>query len=79
MKAPMALVVAILMALVVSQAGFASNVGNPTYQPIDPSYELNPSSENAVNYEDDTPEGKSKVRGAKKQCGSKDKDCKDGE
>jgi hypothetical protein len=74
MKAPLALIFAALLALILSPSSIASNVTGKSYQP-DASSVLDPGLEGSVIYEDDTPEGASKVRKAKKRCGPKDKDC----
>lgn len=74
MKAPTALIVAAILALVLNQAAIASTVTGKPYPP-DASSHLFPDSSDGVAYEDDSAEGASKVRNPKKRCGSKDKDC----
>ena len=75
MKGPIALIFSVMLVLMLSQASFASNVGSPAYQPDGQSIRLDPSLEDPVNHDGSTAEGRSKVRGANKGCGPKDKDC----
>ena len=77
MKAPMALIFSVMLALVLSQVSFAGS-GGPVYQPDGQSIKLDPSLADPVNYEDDSAAGASKVRSAKR-CGPEDKDCAEDE
>ncbi len=77
MKTPVALMALTLTAFLWSQAGVASNVGSPAYQPDGQSILLDLSPKNPVEFDGSSGENKTKLRPNTKKCSKRDKNCDD--
>ena len=77
MKTPVALMALTLTAFLWSQAGVASNVGSPAYQPDGQSILLDTSPKSSVTFDGSSDKNKSKLRSNTKKCSKGDKDCDD--